>query len=139
MLPNLRQFWELSVGDRKAAVAEWSSTKSVASGREAILGGAGDWQRAVTGIERALERLSTVPVSDLAAWRGADGWRRQMRESPRGGQPQRQTATHAEWTAVTERPDDQRERHSRAAAAGRPRHSTFFTKYPVHFSRRLRQ
>jgi hypothetical protein len=129
MLPNLRQFWELSVGDRKAAVAEWSSTKSVASGREAILGGAGDWQRAVTGIERALERLSTVP----------DGWRRQMRESPRGGQPQRQTATHAEWTAVTERPDDQRERHSRAAAAGRPRHSTFFTKYPVHFSRRLRQ
>jgi hypothetical protein len=70
-LPSLRQFWELSAGDRKAAVAEWSATKSVASGREFEVGGPDDWNRASAGIERAVEKLRTIPASDLAAWRSA--------------------------------------------------------------------
>ncbi len=70
-LPNLRLFWEQSAGDRKAAVVEWSAAKSVAPGREAVLGGPRDWQRASEGIERAVEKLRGIPVSDLNAWRGA--------------------------------------------------------------------
>jgi hypothetical protein len=70
-LPNLRQFWEQSAGDRKEAVVEWCATRSDFLGREAVLGGPEDWQRAVVGIERSVERLMAVPVSDLAAWRGA--------------------------------------------------------------------
>ena len=70
-LPNLRQFWEQSAGDRKAAVVEWCATKSDLLGRETVLGDPEDWQRAVVGIERSVERLMAVPVSDLAAWRGA--------------------------------------------------------------------
>jgi hypothetical protein len=70
-LPNLRQFWEVSVADRKAAVTEWSATKVVAPGRETIIGIPDDWRRAVGAIERAVEKLKQVPVSDLAAWRGA--------------------------------------------------------------------
>jgi hypothetical protein len=70
-LPNLRQMWEQSAGDRKAAVGEWSATKSTFRGREAVLGDPEDWLRAVAGIERSVERLKAVPVSDLAAWRGA--------------------------------------------------------------------
>jgi Relaxase/Mobilisation nuclease domain len=70
-LPNLRQFWEVSVADRKSAVIEWSATKAVAPGREAVIGIPDDWRRAVRGIERAVEKLKQVPVSDLAAWRGA--------------------------------------------------------------------
>jgi hypothetical protein len=70
-LPKLRQFWEASVADRKAAVIEWSATKATVPGRETIVGVPDDWRRAVAGIERAVERLMDVPVSDLAAWRGA--------------------------------------------------------------------
>jgi hypothetical protein len=70
-LPHLRQFWEVSKVDQRAAVAEWSAVKSVAPGREARRGHPDDWRRAVTAVERSLERLRAVPVSDLAAWRGA--------------------------------------------------------------------
>ena len=70
-LPHLRQFWEVSDDDRKAAVVEWSATKSVAPGREALRGHPDDWRRAVAAVERSVERLRAVPVSDLAAWRGA--------------------------------------------------------------------
>ena len=70
-LPNLRQFWEVSVADRKSAVIEWSATKAVAPGRETIVGIPDDWRRAAGAIERAVEKLKEVPVSDLAAWRGA--------------------------------------------------------------------
>jgi hypothetical protein len=69
-LPSLRQFWELSPADRRAAVAEWTVTRSV-SGREAVKGVPGDWQRAVSMVGDAAERLAMVSVSDLAAWRGA--------------------------------------------------------------------
>jgi hypothetical protein len=70
-LPNLRQLWELSAADQKAAVAEWIATKSNVPGREAMLGMADDWQRAAASVERAVEKLRVIPVSDLAAWRGA--------------------------------------------------------------------
>ena len=70
-LPNLRQFWEQSAVDRKAAVVEWNATRSDLLGREAVLGDPEDWQRAVVGIERAVNKLRVVPVSDLAAWSGA--------------------------------------------------------------------
>jgi hypothetical protein len=70
-LPHLREFWEASRDDQRAAVAEWSAAKSVAPGREALHGHPDDWRRAVAGVERSLERLRAVPVSDLAAWRGA--------------------------------------------------------------------
>ena len=69
-LPSLRQFWELSPSDRRAAVAEWAVTRSV-SGREAVKGVLGDWQWAVSAVSDAAERLATVSASDLAAWRGA--------------------------------------------------------------------
>ena len=36
-----------------------------------MVGDPSDWQRAVMGIERAVNKLRVVPVSDLAAWRGA--------------------------------------------------------------------
>jgi hypothetical protein len=70
-LPSLRQFWEVSAEDRKSAAAEWRATKSVTPGKEAILGGPDDWQRASLDIERAVEKLREIPVSDLAAWRAA--------------------------------------------------------------------
>jgi hypothetical protein len=70
-LPHLRQFWEVSKDDQRAAVVEWSTAKSVAPGREALRGHPDDWRRAVAGVERSLERLRAVPVSDLATWRGA--------------------------------------------------------------------
>ena len=70
-LPNLRQFWEVSTADRSSAVIEWSATKAVAPGRETIIGIPGDWQRAVGAIDRTVEKLKQVPVSDLAAWGGA--------------------------------------------------------------------
>jgi hypothetical protein len=70
-LPNLRQFWEQSAADRKTAVVEWCAAKSTLLGREAVLGYPEDWQRAAVGVERSVERLMAVPVSDLAAWRGA--------------------------------------------------------------------
>jgi len=70
-LPHLRQHWEVTAQDRQAAMLEWSATKPVAPGREAILGIPDDWKRALAGIERATERLRAVPVSDLGAWRGA--------------------------------------------------------------------
>jgi hypothetical protein len=70
-LPHLRQFWEVSRDDQRAAVAEWSAAKSVAPGREALRGHPDDWRRAVAAVERSLERLRAVPASDLAAWRGA--------------------------------------------------------------------
>ena len=70
-LPNLRQSWEVSAADRKSAVIEWSAARAVAPGREAILGISDDWRRAVGAIDRAVEKLKEVPVSDLAAWRGA--------------------------------------------------------------------
>jgi hypothetical protein len=70
-LPNLRQFWEVSAADCKSAVIEWSATKVVAPGRETIVGVPDDWRRATGAIERAVEKLKQVPVSDLAAWRGA--------------------------------------------------------------------
>ena len=70
-LPNMRQFWEQSAGDRTAAVVEWRSAKAVAPGQETIRGGPDDWMRAVAGVERSVERLKAVPASDLAAWRGA--------------------------------------------------------------------
>jgi len=66
-LPHLRQFWEVSKNEQRAAVVEWSAAKSVAPGREALHGHPDDWRRAVA----AVERLRAVPVSDLAAWRGA--------------------------------------------------------------------
>ena len=69
-LPSLRQFWELSPSDCRAAVAEWTVTRSV-SGREAVRGVPGDLQRAVSMASDAAELLATVSVSDLAAWRGA--------------------------------------------------------------------
>ncbi len=69
-LPNLRQFWRQSAGDRTAAVVEWRSAKAVAPGREAILGDSDDWMRAVASVERSVERLKAVPASDLAVWRG---------------------------------------------------------------------
>jgi hypothetical protein len=70
-LPHLRQFWGVPNDDRKAAVVKWSATKTVATGREVLRGHPDDWQRAVAGVERSLERLRAVPTSDLAAWRGA--------------------------------------------------------------------
>jgi hypothetical protein len=70
-LPHLRQFWTLSNDDRQAAVVEWSAPKSVFPGREALGGHPNDWRRAVTAVERSVERLRAVPVSDLPAWRGA--------------------------------------------------------------------
>jgi len=70
-LPNMRQFWEQSAGDRTAAVVEWGSAKAVAPGREAIRGDSDAWMRAVATVERSVERLRAVPASDLAAWRGA--------------------------------------------------------------------
>ena len=70
-LPNLRQFWEVSVADRKSAVIEWSAAKAVAPGRESIVGIPDDWRRASGVIERSMQKLKQVPVSDLAAWRGA--------------------------------------------------------------------
>jgi hypothetical protein len=70
-MPNLRQFWEQSAGDRKAAVIEWCAIRPDFLGRDAVLGDPEDWQRAVVGIERSVERLMAIPVSDLAAWRGA--------------------------------------------------------------------
>ncbi len=70
-LPHLRQHWETTAQERQAAVLEWSATKSVAPGREALLGTPNDWKRALAGIGRANERLQAVSVSDLAAWRGA--------------------------------------------------------------------
>jgi hypothetical protein len=70
-LPKLRKHWEPSLEDRKAAVLEWAATKSTAPGRESIVGSPEDWQRAVAGMERTVERLRAVPVSDLATWRGA--------------------------------------------------------------------
>jgi hypothetical protein len=70
-LPNLRQLWEVSVADRTSAVVEWSATKAMAPGREAVIGIPDDWRRAAAAIERAVEKLKEVPVSDLAAWRGA--------------------------------------------------------------------
>jgi hypothetical protein len=70
-LPHLRQFWEVSKDDQRAAVVEWSAAKSVAAGREALRGHPDDWRRAVAAVERSLERLRAVPVSDLGAWRGA--------------------------------------------------------------------
>jgi hypothetical protein len=90
-LPNLRQFWEVSVADRTSAVIEWSAAKAVAPGREAIVGIPDDWRRAAGAIERAVEKLKEVPVSDLAAWRGASreaaglfaGWSRRFeRDTP---------------------------------------------------------
>jgi hypothetical protein len=69
-LPSLRQFWELSPTDGQAAVAEWTVAASI-SGGEAVVGGAGDWQRAVDVLSDAAERLAEVPASDLAVWRGA--------------------------------------------------------------------
>ena len=70
-LPHLRQFWEVSKDDRKAAVVEWSAAKTVAPGREALRGHPDDWRRAVAAVERSVERLRAVPASDLGAWRGA--------------------------------------------------------------------
>jgi hypothetical protein len=70
-LPHLRQFWGTSHDDAKAAVLEWRATRSLTPGREALRGHPDDWRRAVAGVERSLERLRAVPVSDLAAWRGA--------------------------------------------------------------------
>jgi hypothetical protein len=70
-LPNLRQFWEVSAADRKSAVIEWSASKTVAPGRETVVGIPDDWRRAAGAIERSMEELKQVPVSDLAAWRGA--------------------------------------------------------------------
>ena len=70
-LPHLRQFWGVSYDDAKAGVVEWSATRSVTPGREALRGHPDDWRRAVAAVERSLERLSAVPLSDLAAWRGA--------------------------------------------------------------------
>jgi hypothetical protein len=70
-LPHLRQFWEVSNSDPRAAVAEWSAAKSVAPGREALRGHPDDWRRAVAAVERSVERLRAVPASDLAVWRGA--------------------------------------------------------------------
>jgi hypothetical protein len=70
-LPNLRQFWEVSVADRNAAVIEWSATRVVAPGRESIIGIPEDWQRVAAAIARDVEKLKAIPASDLAAWRGA--------------------------------------------------------------------
>ena len=70
-LPNLRQFWEVSVADRKSAVIEWSATKAVSPGRESTVGIPDDWRRTAGAIERSIVKLKQVPVSDLAAWRGA--------------------------------------------------------------------
>ena len=70
-LPHLRQFWAVSSDDRRAAVVEWSAPKSVLPGREALGGHPNDWRRAVAAVERSVERLRGVPVSDLPTWRGA--------------------------------------------------------------------
>jgi hypothetical protein len=70
-LPTLRQFWEQSPSDRNEAVAEWRATESVTPGRESVLGAADNWTQAVAEAERMAEKLKAVPVSDLAAWRGA--------------------------------------------------------------------
>jgi hypothetical protein len=70
-LPHLREFWEVSKDDRKPAVVEWIAAKTAVPGREALRGHPDDWRRAVAAVERSLERLRTVPVSDLGGWRGA--------------------------------------------------------------------
>jgi hypothetical protein len=70
-LPHLRQFWEVSKDDTQAAVVEWSAPKSVFPGRETLGGHSNDWRRAVAAVERSVERLRAVPVSDLPAWSGA--------------------------------------------------------------------
>ena len=70
-LPHLRQFWAASNDDSAAALVEWSAPKSVFPGREALGGHPNDWRRAVAAVERSVERLRAVPVSDLPAWRGA--------------------------------------------------------------------
>jgi len=54
-----------------AAVIEWRATKANAPGREAIVGDPDDWQRALASMESVLEKLTSVPASDMAAWRGA--------------------------------------------------------------------
>ena len=59
------------MADRTSAVNEWSAAKAVAPGRETIVGIPDDWRRAAGAIERAVDKLKEVPVSDLAAWRGA--------------------------------------------------------------------
>jgi hypothetical protein len=70
-LPSLRQFWEQSAADRLAAVGEWRATESLAPGRGTGPSGPDNWNQAVAEAERMAEKLKTVPVSDLAAWRGA--------------------------------------------------------------------
>jgi hypothetical protein len=69
-LPSLRQYWEISADQRRAAVTDWRNTRSTFRGREAVRGGPADWQRAVARTEKIVETLKSVPVSDLAAWRG---------------------------------------------------------------------
>ena len=64
-LPHLRQHWETTAQDRQGAIVEWTANKSVAPGREALLGTPDDWKRALAGIERATERLGAYrcPIS----------------------------------------------------------------------------
>jgi hypothetical protein len=69
-LPSLRQYWGVSADQRRAAVAEWRNTRSAFRGREAVRGGPADWHRAVARTEKIVDTLKSVPVSDLAAWRG---------------------------------------------------------------------
>lgn len=70
-LPNLRQLWESSIGDRQSAVAEWSRISSLTSIRNAVLVDPADWQRTVADMEETVERLKVIPMSDLALWRDA--------------------------------------------------------------------
>jgi hypothetical protein len=110
-LPNLRQFWEVSAAHRKLAVVEWSATKAVAPGREAVIGIPDDWRRAVGAIEKAVEKLKEVPVSDLAAWRGASreaaglfaAWSRRFERDTPGSMAQ---AADALARSAQSRPDD---------------------------------
>ena len=87
------------MADRTSAVIEWSAAKAVAPGRETIVGIPDDWRRAAGAIERAVEKLKEVPVSDLAAWRGASreaaglfaAWSRRFERNTPGRWQQRQT------------------------------------------------
>ena len=74
-LPSLRQFWELSPSDRRAAVAEWTMTRSV-SGREAVRGVPGDLQRAVGMVSDAAELLASAGVGPCGVAGSRPGDRR---------------------------------------------------------------
>lgn len=70
-LPNLRQLWESSAGERQSAVAEWSRIRSPTSDRCGVVAVTGGGRWAVADMEGTVERLRAIPASDLVSWRSA--------------------------------------------------------------------